>query len=171
MPPLLAAVALFCGLSLGSAQAGETYGSWSVALGDNSEFIYAATMNDSGALLGQFCYPDSGKCLWMLGMKTTCETGSEYPVLANTDTGAIQLKITCSGPLSNGFYLYAFTEFDAVDAAVAGGTRIGFAVPLQTDQFRVVRFLLSGAAAAIARMHEGARRLGSGRNGTRDQVL
>jgi hypothetical protein len=154
-----------------SARADETYELWAVSLSDDNSVASAYTVNDSGALLGQYCYASSGNCVWTLGMTTGCETGSEYPVLANTDTGSVQLKIKCGGRLPTGAYAYAFTDFDAIDKAVKNATRIGFAVPMQADEFRVVRFLLSGANAAINHMLQRAQAMKTGKHGTRDQIL
>lgn len=158
-----------------TAKADETYGSWSVALGDDRSFVYAATANDSGALLGEYCYPDKGSCIWILGTKTKCEDGHEYPVLANSDTGAVQLQVKCNGLAPNNLYSYAFTSFADVDQLVKGGTRVGFALPLQADEFRVVRFLLNGSNAAIDSMRGIATKMNVGRvrgkTGTRDQDI
>lgn len=118
---------------------------------------YAATINDSGALFGQYCSLALGSCLWLLGIATTCENGHEYPVLANSDIGAKPLKILCDSQLENGLYRYIFTEFDLIDDIAKRGALVGFAIPLQTDQFRVIRFDLSGSAAAIAAMKANVR--------------
>jgi hypothetical protein len=51
--------------------------------------------------------------------------------------------------MKSGLYRYIFSEFDTVDKIVKESTRVGFAVPLQSDNFRVVRFDLKGANRAI----------------------
>lgn len=135
----------------------RTFGSWFIET-TSRDGLYAATMNDSGALLGQFCFPGAGSCVWLIGMSTRCEAGAKYPILANSDVGAQYLELYCDGELENGLHRYAFTDYAAVDGLVKGGNRIGFAIPLQQDQFIVVRFLLNGAKVAISAMRDAAER-------------
>lgn len=153
----------------------ESFGSWSVGFVSDRTSLYAATINDSGALLGEYCTPSKGSCMWVLGMSTGCEEGSKYPVLANANTGAVELEIVCNGKILQDKWSYAFTNFEQIDALVKGGSRVGFAMPLQQDQFRVVRFLLNGASVAIARMRSTAERLNvqkvRDRTNTRDQDI
>lgn len=154
--------------------AADNFGAWSVDMGDDHSFIYAATVNDSGGLLGEYCTPSEGSCMWVLGISTKCDTGHQYPVLANADTGAVELEIVCNGELPNGMYKYAFSSFDQIDSLVKAATRIGFAMPMQGDQFRVVRFQLNGASAAVASMRTAAEKMAvrkSGSHSTRDQDI
>lgn len=135
-------------LLVSSLSHAEIVGSW-YSKTDSESPLYAGTANDSGAILGQFCFPNEGSCLWLIGMKTECQKGNKYPALANSDAGAVPLELYCDGQSDNGLYRYAFSNFDAIDNAIRKGTRIGIALPLQTDQFIVVRFLLDGAVEAI----------------------
>jgi len=149
----------------------DNVGSWMVSTQSDTA-LYAVTVNDSGALLGQFCYPEQGSCMWLLGMSTGCQEGDKYPVLLNSDRGAQSVEIYCDGKLESGLYRYAFTDFDAMQNHVKDSTRIGFAVPLRADQFRVVRFTLDGATRAIQAMRDAAENKPTrARHGTRDQVL
>lgn len=149
----------------------QTFGSWFIDT-TSRDGLYAATMNDSGALLGQFCFPGAGACVWLIGMRTRCETGEKYPILANSDVGARYLEIYCDGELENGLHRYAFTDFDAVDGLVKSGSRVGFAIPLRQDQFIVVRFLLNGSKAAISAMRTTAERHTLPNKGeTRDEYM
>ena len=127
----------------------QTPDHWSVTQSDDKTFIYASTVNDSGAFLGEYCYYATKKCLWMLGNTTACEKDHIYPILANSDTGAAQLDINCNGVASNGIYGYSFTKWSDLEDVLKKSERIGFAVPLQQDQFLVYRFKLNGLAAAI----------------------
>ena len=163
------------GAGVASAQSSK-FGSWFTETGSDG-LLYAATVNDSGALLGQFCFPAEGSCLWLLGMITACDKGDEYLVLANSDVGAAQLKVLCDEKLESGLYRYVFTDFDTVDDIVKKGARVGFAVPLKADQFRIVRFDLSGATTAITMMRSIAEKKTKPSQktpsvrGTRDQLL
>jgi hypothetical protein len=169
--PILICCAL--ALLLTSRVHAQTFGSWAVGVSGSS--LYAATVNDSGNLLGQYCFPADGSCFWLLGMKTSCNEGDRYPVLANSDAGASHMEVLCSAKLDNGMYRYVFTDFDKVDAILSKGSRVGFAIPLDGDQFRVVRFNITDSNSAVARMKttaEKAQQLSPrSPSGTRDQTL
>lgn len=156
-------------LTCGSAFGAE-FGKWFTDT-KSDKFLYAATMNDSGSLLGQFCFFPGGSCVWLIGMDTSCNSGDEYTVLANSDAGSAPLKVLCDGQLENGQFRYVFGDFEQIDGLVKKGTRIGFAVPLQTDEFRVVRFPLNGARESIAIMRSIAERRTTSSPGTKDQTL
>lgn len=158
-----------------SAAIAQTYGSWTVDTADDKSYLYAATANDSGNVLGEYCYPQQGSCVWILGMATSCEENHTYPMLANADVGAQHLEVVCRGQLPSKLYQYVFTKFDDIDRIVKQGSKVGFAIPLQEDQFRVVRFLLVGATAAIKNMRATATGMNSGHHkqstGTADQDI
>jgi hypothetical protein len=149
-----------------------TFGQWRAESGDT--FLYALTQNDSGNILGQWCYPKEGNCYWLIGLKLQCEQNAKYPILMNSDSGALPLHIVCFGELADGvgMYRYVFTDFDKITEAVMGNQRIGFAFPLQSDQFSVSRFDLKGAPAALRAMRTAAAgRFQPGRKSTLDEKL
>lgn len=142
----------------------DSIGAWTTGVTNDGGAVYAATVNDSGSLLGQYCFPGEGGCIWFLGMGTSCEEGARYPVLANSDSGATHISVYCSAQVENGLYRYVFTEFDAIDELVKKASRVGFAVPLQSDNFKVIRFDLVGSnralevlATAVAKLQESAK--------------
>ncbi|MGB4294144.1 MAG: hypothetical protein WBJ16_00725 [Smithellaceae bacterium] len=153
----------------------ESFGEWFTGITDSGELIYATTINDSGNLLGQYCAPSTGNCVWLLGMSTACKEDDQYPVLANSDVGAVHITVRCDAKLDKGLYRYVFTDFDIMNNIVTKGLRVGFAVPLQADQFRVVRFDLNGARRAITLMRAAAeeahQKASSKTSGTKDQNL
>lgn len=159
-------------LQFSAAQAADT---WDTGVTDDGEALYAATVNDSGNLLGQYCVLSSGNCAWLLGMVTGCKEGDSYPVLANSDAGSSHIYVQCSAQLDNGLYRYVFNDFEEIDDLVKKGLRVGFAVPLQGDQFRVVRFDLGGSNRALALMQGALAQANRGRSSrsanTRDQDL
>jgi len=155
---------------------GQTFGSWTVdaksfARG-KSDNVYAITINDSDAGFGQFCYPDSGSCIWILVNKTGCKDDSKYPVLASAPIGgAIALEVLCGGKFSD-YFRYVFTDFDAVNELVKGGGRIGIVFPLASGEFRVTRFDLNGATTAVSNMRSQAENLAQqAKTGTKDTKL
>lgn len=162
-------------VALASASHAKSAGTWTTGITDSGELFYAATVNDSGNLLGEYCSPNTGDCIWLLGMRTACKEGDQYPVLANSDAGASHILVYCSAKLDNGLYRYVFTEFDAINNIITNGSRLGFAVPLKEDQFRVIRFHLKGSNRALTQMQEAVRvvqeKSSSKNTGTRDQDI
>ncbi|WP_292979358.1 hypothetical protein [Nitrosomonas sp.] len=149
----------------------QTNGSW-IAETESKHFLYAATVNDSGALLGQYCFPGEGSCIWLVGMEIPCNKDDKYHGLANSDIGAQPLELLCDTQLDNGLYRYVFTDFKAVDTIVRRDRRLGIAIPLADGQFRVVRFDLEGATRALDTMRSAAdRRMKPAGKNTRDQLL
>lgn len=121
----------------------------------SGDYAYAATTNDSGNVLGQWCYYESGNCMYLIASATGCEGDSVYPVLANADTGATVLNIQCRGVFDAGGvkkYRYVFTDFDAIDKLVRAANRVGFAMPLKDGYFNVVRFTLAASNGELDRM-------------------
>jgi hypothetical protein len=154
------------------AQEGQ-WGAWTAGLAEDRQSSYAGTINDSGNLLAQYCFLSSGNCVYLLAMSTACKDGSRYPVLVNSDAGSFSTEIVCGGPL-NGRFRYLFSNFELINSAVRDAARIGFAVPLSGDNFRVTRFDLNGSRQALSRSLELlSRRQGGGtrQQGTRDQVM
>ncbi|MGQ7957099.1 hypothetical protein ACUTAF_05160 [Pseudomonas sp. SP16.1] len=135
-----------------NASTTEWFGEWATGETEAGTYLYAATVNDSGNLLGQYCSPSDGKCIWLLGMASACKEGDHYPILANSDVGARHIYVYCSERRNNNLYNYVFTDFDAIQEIVTKGIIVGFAVPLQSDKFRVIRFDLAGSNRAILSM-------------------
>ena len=148
----------------------EIFGDWIVR--EDALLVYAVSLNESGHGLGQFCSA-AHDCEWSIGTKTRCDSGTTVPILANSDAGAVQLEIRCDGSSTDGrVFSYTFTNFEQVDNLVRRSVRIGFALPLQDDQFRVIRFDVRGSAAALSAMRSAAeKRLKPVRRGTRDERL
>jgi hypothetical protein len=155
----------------------RTFVDWTMGTQTAEEGLFAATTNDSGNILGKYCFATLDGCMYLLAMKTSCEQGNKYPVLVNANTGSQTLEVYCNGLLGRyNLYQYVFTEFDKIEDTVLRANRVGFAVPLQSDQFNVIRFSLMGSNEAIEAMTQaygrGAARGGlGGRSSTRDQRL
>ena len=170
----VAALTLLLSLLLGGnapvrAADTESFGNWMVGTIEGGEGFFAATVNDSSAVLGQYCYLESGDCLWLLATSTNCEEGERYPVLVNADGGSAQLELVCRKLGKKPRYI--FTNFDAIDKSVRSSSKyIGFAFPLQSGLFSVDRFLLDSAVESLLRMRAvakgGSRKKGGGGSGT-----
>lgn len=165
-------------VALSSATAlSQQIGSWSIDLANytkrQSDNIYAATVNDSDNVFGQYCYPEEGSCMWILSVSTRCVEKSTYPVLASSEGGAASLEVICVGKFTERYYRYAFADFNKVDSLVRSGTRIGIVFPLSgAGEFKAIRFELNGAVTAIDKMRSAAEKLAtSAPKGTRDTKL
>lgn len=145
----LALLLVLCSFSMPTMA--QEFANWVTGAMDDNEGYFAATVNDSTSIFGQYCYTGSGQCLWLLAVNINCEDGSRYPVLINGDGGSAQMEIVCKklGDKPR----YVFSNFDAINNSVKSSKKyIGFAFPLESGLFEVNRFLLDGAPEAIGRM-------------------
>ncbi len=146
-------ILMFAALVLtNSARADGSVGHWTTGTLNNHRGVYSATMNDSGALLGEYCFYGSKTCSWMLAVDTACEKDHVYPVLANTDQGAAYFDLVCNGLQENGLYSFYFKNWQDLEHLLKSGARIGIATPMQADQFKVFRFLLDGLSESTKSM-------------------
>jgi len=171
------AIALMVALLSVSAAHAEKVGDWTY---QSERSYFAATVNDSGNVFGQWCDVYDGNCIYLIAIPMRCEDGETYPVLSNSETSANAVEIVCRGPLQGrnadgrALYRFVFTNFASIDHQVRQSQRIGFAFPTQGDGFHVSRFSLAGAIQAIGAMRRAAERAASpapARQGTRDQRL
>ena len=153
MHPILGRLALVVAVCLTqvSSACAQQYESWIVGAMDGGEGLYAATVNDSSGVLGQYCYTESSQCLWLIATDVKCEQESKYPVLVNADGGSAQMELVCL-KLENK-PRYAFTDFKKIDDVIrTSSSYIGFAFPMESGHFKVSRFLLGGSLKAINTM-------------------
>ena len=139
-----------------AADAEAKFGEWFSSVNDRG-IAYAATMNDSGGALMNACDPADGLCTWYVLMQTSCEQNSTYVSLVNSSQGSSAHNLTCEGALTVGgkqLYRYIISDPDTMDKVGAMVGMVGFAVPLDSGQFRVLRFSLSGSTAAVSHMRK-----------------
>jgi hypothetical protein len=137
----LAATILFAPM----AHSDTTFGHWFTGATNNKSGVYAATANDDGAVFGKYCYFSTKVCTWDIAVDMACEKSAFYPVLASSDKGATSLVLQCVGPMTgSNLYQYVFNNWEDVEKLIKTGSRLGIATPLQSDQFKVYRFLLDG---------------------------
>lgn len=111
-------------------------------------FRYALTINASESALGQFC-SSRGDCWYAVSFsKATCNDGAQYAGLINSVTGAghygaNHITLVCSKNTM------VIKEFNLIDQAVRNASSIGIAGPLESGEFSVSRFSLSGSTRAI----------------------
>ena len=156
------------------------FNDWVVDRSNDGTFFYAATgsLGESGSedkLFAQSCYI-GGSCIWLLAIKLGCEQDAEYPVLLNGESGAQILSLKCMGPIEGTrMFRYGFTDFDKISVSVERNKLIGFAFPLKSGYFQVLRFSLIGASNAIVDAQQRASRavppISPTRRGLRDEKL
>src|SRR5262245_24918037 len=76
----------------------QNFGNWQIHT--QKDYVGTSTLNDSGSLLGQYCYPGEGSCVWLLGVRTSCIQGDRYPALVNSEAGSAVVELYCAGPLT-----------------------------------------------------------------------
>jgi hypothetical protein len=161
-----------CSAVVLGANAWAQSGTWTESISKSGEFVHSSTLNDSGSFLGQFCYPANGKCMWLVGLKSRCTKGKRYPVLASGEGGASHVTMLCAGKKRIGeveYSRYVLSKFKSIDKMVRSGARIGFALPMGSGRFRVVRFATTGAASSIDAMRRVAAEM-RGKKGSNDDL-
>lgn len=118
-----------------------------------TEYLYAATTNSTGSSLGQYCYYESEDCYYLVSLGPNCKKENEYPALIGSDKGAIAVTLICSHKYK-GRSVYMISPFEKIDTLVRQASRVGIAIPLESDSFKVVRFSLSGSTHAISTMRK-----------------
>lgn len=150
-----------------------TIGNWMVGLSNDRDSTYAGNVNDSGSVLMETCSTSKDSCLWIVTLDSECKEGNTYPVLMNSEEGAAASSVKCMGESASGnTYRYLFTDWKTLEGVILKGKRVGFAFPMQSDQFTVVRFALEGideAAPAAEKLAAETRNAMSG--GTRNTRL
>ena len=131
----------------------QTNGEWTY---QSKQPFYAGTVNDSGHVFGQWCDIDAGSCMYVVVLSTRCDDDSSYPVLVNSDVHSLSTTLVCRGRLESGKYRYALGNFDDIDGMVRKAKRLGIAIPLEGDQFHVIRFSLEGALVSLTIMRAAA---------------
>ena len=151
---------------------GKVFGDWSVGVTDSKDWIYAVTVNDSKAVFGERCSIKDGRCHWIIALDIGCESSdgkSKQPILVNSEGGAAYLELVCEGETSNGVHRYLFTSWKDIETLIDEGARIGFALPLKSGQFEVVRFSLNGMKQARELVEEATEKVS--KTSTRNQTL
>ncbi|MDQ8024274.1 MAG: hypothetical protein REI94_20705 [Moraxellaceae bacterium] len=157
--------------SQGALADDKRFGAWAVGATTDKDALYAATVNDSNAVLGQYCFVSDRNCVWLLGNDVNCDTDGSYVILMNSDYSAHTLEIMCFK--ADGKSKFAFKDFEQIDTAIKKSSYIGFAFPMQNGNFKVSRFNLSGALKAVQFMRGVAEKFpqDGNRKSTRDQTL
>lgn len=144
----------------------RTFNDWVAGMADRDTHA-ALTESDSGAGFGQVCVPSLDQCIWVVAFDSSCKAGDRYHALINSDHGAESVELICDRRLDSGLYRYFLDDFDAIDNLVRNSRRFGIAIPLEGDEFMVLRFSMRGAKAAVDFMRGEAGDLAKRRGGSR----
>ncbi|MCF6439494.1 hypothetical protein L1077_08650 [Pseudoalteromonas luteoviolacea] len=112
------------------------------------EHYFAATVNNSDHVFGKYCYFDSEQCLYLLSVDITCDKGESYPVLVNAESGSLNVNLVCGDEIDEQNVMI-FDDFDEIERTTKDSKQFGIAIPMESGQFLVSRFSLSGAKRSI----------------------
>jgi hypothetical protein len=124
---------------------------------DGKDFYFAITTNSTEHILGQYCYIAEATCFYIVSLDIACEPGSSYPALVNSDMGADHIVLKCVHGYK-GRNILAIYEFNKTDELVRAASHLGIAVPVENEQFEVIRFSLIGSSDAIDHMRNAAKK-------------
>ena len=130
----------------------QTHSDWLNGVQDNNQGLFAVTQNDSGNVLGEYCFWESETCIWLIVVDIKCDKDHTYPALGNTDSGAAPLTLVCDTKLKSGGTRMIFTEWERLESLFSKSEHLGIAYPLENDKFKVYRFSLKGLSDATAQI-------------------
>ena len=163
MRKIVCALAL---LACAGASHGQTkVGDWNYGVGDTG-YPFMFTENEAGVLFGQWCDTESDTCFFQVISTTRCGPDFEAAVLMNVEGGAEAGTLSCKGAISfrgKTMYRYRLTPYAQVTKIIQRGPRLGMVIPVEGDNFRVLRFPLDGAADVLARADAVRQNRGGGR--------
>lgn len=152
---IIALLLLFTSKALYGEAIIEEDWAWEISGGDMN---YAATVNNNNHVLGQYCYIESGNCIYIFSVNASCEEGEIYPGLINSDVGSATIELLCSHK-NETQHVYIISTFEDIDLIIKSANRVGIAFPLDNDRFQVSRFSLKGSTKAILNMRDRTMRM------------
>jgi len=155
-----------------AAAAPQTFKDWTVTVTDDRSIVVAATLSDSGSVFGEFCRFGDANCYWFLVIDSACDLADKSPsygALVNTSAGSAYLQMSCDGKTNDGKHRFLVSNWSDLERVIKGAEKVGFALPLAPDQFKVVRFSLKGQKNATKVAEELTREIRQ--SGRGDEVL
>ncbi len=145
---VLALLSVFVCLPVFSAE--KTHKDWVIDT-TGSDYFYASTVNNSGHVFGKYCYFGDQQCLFLLGIDISCKTGNKYPVLVNAESGALNMNLVCADKVGQQQVLI-FDNFEQIERTAKESNKLGVAIPMESGQFKVSRFSMSGSTYSLEAM-------------------
>ncbi|WP_303761181.1 hypothetical protein [Alcanivorax jadensis] len=136
----------------------QRFGAWTVIRANDGIDLIATTANESGSFIGFRCFAKSQECAHVLFADIECTDGGSNPILINSDYSALSMNAFCSKNGAN--YELLLTPYDDIHRILQKGNDVGFAIPMASGQFKVVRFSLNGSEKAMEYVKEKTSRLG-----------
>lgn len=131
-----------------NAEADQKFGDW--IFRDALENIQVAnSTNSSNNTAGIICFLKTGNCSAYLATDAACESGADYPMMINSSIGSFSINSTCTEIAGSKFLV--INQFAESKAAFESGGIVGFVLPMESGNFKVMRFSTKGATAAIGR--------------------
>jgi hypothetical protein len=123
----------------------DKIGDWVITYISKDSAI-SSVKNDGGATLGSICTKTG--CTPFFNPNIKCDDGGSYPILINSPSLSFNVLSVCAKLTDT--YIYVIPDSDSLREAFAVGGVLGIAFPMQSGEFRVSRFSLTGAARSIA---------------------
>lgn len=144
----------------------EKYGDWYVYRRGST--YLASTTNASQSAFGVVC---GTECVFFFNPVLACNDSAKIPVLINSPAGAFPATLTCRKTGDRNL-LSAPIDTTLLDAMEIGG-ELGVALPMESGQFKVTRFSLTGSIRATLRAYSlsASGQKNPGEKGLRDQTL
>lgn len=132
---------------------GQTIRWLQTSANDNSGDQVAGTFsNDGKSYLVSRCFKSLNKCAIVISAPTKCEKDAEYPMLINSDDGSYHATGICR--FNENKYEYILMPYSNILKMIdKDNGNIGFAMPLESGEFRAYRFSLLGAKKALNEMY------------------
>ncbi len=138
---------LFFAASLAHAE-GVQFGTWQVIqASDSRDYIAVTGIDDYSKMLGYRCYADSQECAHILVADITCENEADTPLLINSDHSALAMNAICVD--AGDSHELLLTDFENTHTILLEANVVGFAIPMESGQFKVIRFSLQGSRKAM----------------------
>ena len=138
----------------------KRFGSWAVIRASDGVDLIAITVNEAGSSVGFRCFATSQECIHVLSANIICKDGDTQPVLINSDHSALSMNAVCS--INGNNHELLLTNYDVIHEILKKGSHVGFAMPMESGQFKVVRFSLDGSGTAMDFVEEATSRLKRG---------
>lgn len=125
----------------------ETFADWSVIQAKDSVDLIAITYIKEGSYLAFRCFVNTQKCVHVFSAGFECKVGGGAPVLVNTPASALSIQTTCASNSVD--YELMVDDQSQIHETLKQGGVIGFAFPVNSGLFKVVRYSLNGAGEAM----------------------
>jgi len=141
---------VLCSLPTKSQQLTYRVGDWIVHKELPGIQVANVSTQDGKATAGIICFLSTNECVAYVLSRACYEINSTIPMMINSPVGAFHITTRCEEVAGTPpGVINVINEFGNAKAAFESGGEVGFVLPLQSGEFRAVRFSTKGAVAAI----------------------